>query len=137
MLARTVTARFVCRRGFSTFYGMDLPVNASSKIPEERTVDESFAEQILPFSSDKTLRADYLSYTGNIRIGKLLENMDIIAGKVSYLHADPTLQSVIMVTACCDRITLQKKFHSEKDVIVRGFPTHVGKSSMEIRVECK
>ena len=123
---------------YSTFYGMKMPSVVSEDVPEERSVKESIAELVLAFSTDENLRAEYISFTGQIRVGKLLENMDLIAGQASYLHADPSLKNTVMVTACCDRITLKNGFiHPDRDILVKGFPTYVGNSSMEIRVECK
>lgn len=138
VLGRFRGLRFVTNRSYSSFYDINLPEGISEEIPKERTVSDSYVETILPFSTDEKLKAEYLSFKNHIRIGKLLENMDLTAGQVAYLHADPYRKDTIMVTACCDRITLQNSsIQTGFDIKVRGFPTYVGKSSMEIRVECR
>ena len=121
----------------SIVHNIAIPDNASDEQPAERVVAESAVVRVLPFSSDPLLRAEYLSYTGRIRIGKLLENLDLAAGEVGYLHADPSRKNTVMVTASCDRITLRGFLHPEKDMTLHGFVTYVGRSSMELRVERK
>uniref|UniRef100_A0A7S4HL79 HotDog ACOT-type domain-containing protein n=1 Tax=Vannella robusta TaxID=1487602 RepID=A0A7S4HL79_9EUKA len=134
--ARRVPRLLCLQRASITFYDFNLPEGKSREVPESRTVADSTVETILPFSTDERLRAEYLSFRNQIRIGKLLENMDLAAGQVAYLHADPYRENTVMVTAACDRITLQNEIiHTDYDIKVRGFPTYVGRSSMEIRVE--
>ena len=128
----------VSRRNRIGFYDIEIPSNVSDETVTERTVADSTVTRVLPFSSDERLRAEYLSFTNQLRIGKLLENMDLMAGEVSYLHADPSRKNTVMVTASCDRITLQKGVLDPKqDMVITGFPTFASRSSMELRVECK
>jgi acyl-coenzyme A thioesterase 9 len=45
---------------------------------------DSFTEAFLPFTSDRQLLDEYLTYAGTIRVGKLLEDLDALAGTIAY-----------------------------------------------------
>jgi acyl-coenzyme A thioesterase 9 len=40
---------------------------------------DSFDQAIIPLGSDRVLRDKYLTHLGGVRIGRLLEDMDIFA----------------------------------------------------------
>eukprot|EP00026_Physarum_polycephalum_P007457 Phypoly_transcript_07517.p1 GENE.Phypoly_transcript_07517~~Phypoly_transcript_07517.p1 ORF type:complete len:488 (+),score=74.44 Phypoly_transcript_07517:52-1515(+) len=103
-----------------------------------RTPAESLLETTLPFSSDTALREQYVSPFGHIRIGRILEDLDAMAGSVAYLHADDGISETrdkTIVTASVDRIQLLDNLHADYDYRIRGYITWVGRSSMEIRLE--
>ncbi|KAJ8911732.1 hypothetical protein NQ315_003632 [Exocentrus adspersus] len=55
-----------------------------SKSQEElpkRSMQDSFIAGLIPLSTDKKLQDKYVSFLGHVRIGRLLEDMDIFAGK--------------------------------------------------------
>ena len=54
---------------------------------QERSPGDSCFEKIYPFESDLKLREEYINFFGGLRIGKLLEDLDLVAGKVAYAHA--------------------------------------------------
>ena len=93
---------------------------------------ESYFEKVLPFASDEGLRDQYVNYMGDIRFGKILEEMDMAAGIISYRHADGFEQNLGIVTAACDRIDLLGPLRVDRDLRIMGQVNHVGRSSMEV-----
>lgn len=47
-----------------------------------RSMQDSFSSAILPLSSDLALQEKYVTFLGNVRLGRLMEDMDIFAGKL-------------------------------------------------------
>lgn len=45
-----------------------------------RTMQDSFTSAILPLSTDKVLQDKYVTFLGNVRLGRLMEDMDLFAG---------------------------------------------------------
>ncbi len=97
----------------------------------KRPADSAY-EKILPFSTDHRLRESWINYFGDLRFGKLLEEMDMSAGIIAYKHADGFALDLTIVTAACDRIDLLAPLPSDKDLRIRGRVNHVGNSSMEV-----
>lgn len=94
---------------------------------------DSFCEVVLPFGNDAVLREEYKSFTGGLRFGKLMEDLDCLAASIAYLHCDDA--DLTIVTAAVDRIELLNDFsRCDLDVRLRGFVTYVGKSSMEVTI---
>ncbi len=57
----------------------------------------------------------------NLRIGRILEILDLVSGFVSYKHCnfgDTNSDKVILVTACADNVKFYKEKISPKDDIV-------------------
>jgi acyl-coenzyme A thioesterase 9 len=92
----------------------------------------------MPFSTDIVLREQYVNYHGGLRFGKILEDLDAMAGNIAHCHADdnnPTTRPLTIVTASVDRIDLLSKLLADRDMRMRGCVSHVGNSSMEVRVD--
>ena len=49
---------------------------------QERSSGDPCFEKIYPFESDLKLREEYINFFGGLRIGKLLEDLDLVAGKL-------------------------------------------------------
>ena len=61
-------------------------------------------------TQDKELRNRYESAFGTLRVGRLLEDMDALAGSVAYLHVDdgdPDTPPPILVTASMERLEVR------------------------------
>jgi acyl-coenzyme A thioesterase 9 len=99
----------------------------------------SVREKILPFGSDLQLREQYINYFGDIRFGKLLEELDTIAAFVAYGHTNAKENQLAVVTAACDRIDLLDRLPIDADLRLKGSINWVGRSSMEVgvRIESK
>jgi acyl-coenzyme A thioesterase 9 len=89
-------------------------------------------EKRFPFGSQPQLREQYVNYLGDLRFGKMMEEMDAAAGAVSYRHADGFELDLTIVTAACDRIDLLGPLPSTQDLRMAGQVNGVGRSSMEI-----
>ncbi|KAJ4823662.1 hypothetical protein Tsubulata_019757 [Turnera subulata] len=90
------------------------------------------------FSSDYILREQYRNPWNEVRMGKLVEDLDALAGTISYKHCcsdDGTTRPLLLVTASVDRIALKKPIHVLADLRIVGAVTWVGRSSMEIQLE--
>ena len=90
------------------------------------------------FTTDKKLLLEYQSFIkGEVRYGRILEDMDAFAGNLAHTHADdsnPHSQSLHIVTACVDKIDIVEKFPLNVDVVMEGNTVWVGTSSMLVKV---
>jgi acyl-coenzyme A thioesterase 9 len=99
------------------------------RVPSQSTTSISY-----PFSSDEFLKETYRNPWGQIRFGKILEDLDALAGNIAFAHVqDPRLT---IVTASVDRIRLTGQPSIDVDQHLSGKVTFVGTSSMEIRMQC-
>ena len=105
--------------------------------PLSKSMSESYVEGILPFTTDPSVREDYVNSFGGLRLGKLLEDLDATSGAIAYKHCDDrdhrTLPLAI-VTASVDRIDLLNPLEIDRDMKLSGNVTYVGTSSMEITI---
>ncbi len=97
-----------------------------------RKVSDSAFEKILPFSNNFELRDSYVNFFNGLRFGKLLEDLDFIAGRVAYSHTEGWERGLTIVTAACDRIDLLDELNSECDLQILASVNWVGSSSIEI-----
>ncbi|KAL0918900.1 hypothetical protein M5K25_010947 [Dendrobium thyrsiflorum] len=90
------------------------------------------------FSTDYILREQYRDPWNEVRIGKLLEDLDALAGTIAVKHCaddDSTTRPLLLVTASVDKMVLKKPLSVDKDLKVSGAVTWVGRSSIEIQIE--
>jgi len=84
--------------------------------PPEKTMVE------FKFGSDPILREHYRNPFNGVRIGKILEDMDSLAGQISYRHCDdanPNTRPAVMVTATVEAIHMNiTHLTLEKDMTV-------------------
>jgi acyl-coenzyme A thioesterase 9 len=69
---------------------------------------------------------DYIGAHGSIRFGKILEDLDALAGSISYVHCDDGRNDtppLTIVTASVDRIDLLKSIPRHEDISISGFVT--------------
>ncbi|KAI9223581.1 HotDog domain-containing protein [Blastocladiella britannica] len=98
---------------------------------------DSYVSEQLPFATNPHVREEYVSFYGGIRIAKLLEDLDAMAGSISYTHCDdetPETPPLTIVTASVDRIDLLRRPTLNQDINISGMVTYVGHSSMEITI---
>jgi len=107
----------------------------SSKPLINRKVSDSSLEKILPFNTDLELRESYINFFGGLRLGKLLEDLDFIAGQVAYEHTEGWERGLTIVTAACDRIDLLGELRCDKDLQLLASVNWVGCSSIEVGVK--
>ncbi|KAL7106410.1 hypothetical protein ACP275_07G111700 [Erythranthe tilingii] len=103
-----------------------------------KTPAKSRTSILYKFSSDYILREQYRNPWSEIRLGKLLEDLDALAGTISFKHCaceDSSTRSLILVTASVDKMVLRKPIRVDSDLTIAGAVTWVGRSSMEIQLE--
>eukprot|EP00980_Cylindrotheca_fusiformis_P005047 scaffold1069_cov143-Cylindrotheca_fusiformis.AAC.5 len=104
--------------------------NDEPRVPSQSTTSVSY-----PFSTNEFLKESYRNPWGQVRFGKILEDLDALAGNIAFAHVqDP---SMTIVTASVDRIHLSSIPTLETDLVLTGKVTYVGTSSMEIRMQCR
>lgn len=82
---------------------------------------------------EEALVDSYRNPSGQLRPGRLMEDLDALAGTTAFKHcgADDSLH---IVTASVDRIKYARRPSLKNDVVLSGRVTWVGNSSMEIRM---
>ncbi len=118
-------------RSRSRLQGAPAP-EAAERPLQARPGEASGFEKILPLSTNETLRERYINFFGGLRVGKLLEELDLSAGMVAYTHAEGWERGLTIVTAACDRIDLTGPLRSDQDLRIQGSVNWVGRSSMEV-----
>lgn len=106
-----------------------------------RSMQDSFTSAIIPLSTDKSLQDKYVAFLGHLRMGRLMEDMDLFAVWVCHQHLKvPTLPDNVhlpytFVTILVDKITFSDvRTKATEDVRLSGHVSWVGRSSMEIVV---
>ncbi|XP_054783804.1 acyl-coenzyme A thioesterase 2, chloroplastic-like [Prosopis cineraria] len=103
-----------------------------------KTPSQSRTSILYNFSSDFILREQYRDPWNEVRIGKLLEDLDALAGTISVKHCsddDSTTRPLLLVTASVDKIVLKKPISVGKDLRIVGSVIWVGRSSIEIQLD--
>ena len=97
---------------------------------------DSYVHEILPFRSKKEKLGKYLTSKETVRFGRILEDIDALAGMISITHAfTPSIKDKLqVVTASVDRIDLLKELSAQNDLKLSGFVSYVGNSSMEVSI---
>ncbi|KAI8850839.1 HotDog domain-containing protein [Chytridium lagenaria] len=116
----------------------DPSVPRPKPVPILKSMSDSFVDEYLLFKSDEGVREDYVNSYGSIRIGKVLEDLDALAGSVAYRHCDDGRDDtppLTIVTASVDRIDMINRIPVDKDICLSGCVTYVGTSSMEISLK--
>jgi acyl-CoA hydrolase len=95
-------------------------------------------EEALPLSSDPKLQQNYKiiegELLGNIRLGLLLQDLDMLAGKTAKLYIDQFYKEARVVTAAIDNILIRNIFRADRDIVLRSRINYVGKTSMEVGI---
>ena len=90
------------------------------------------------FSQDQFLLETYRNPWGEMRFGKILEDLDALAGNIAFNHVvslDEGAMNPLIVTAGVDRIRVRQRPDIGNDQYLSGKVTWVGSSSMEIRMK--
>ncbi|KAK3031835.1 hypothetical protein RJ639_035972 [Escallonia herrerae] len=103
-----------------------------------KTPSQSRTTILYNFSSDYILREQYRDPWNEVRIGKLLEDLDALAGTISVKHCsddDSMTRPLLLVTASVDKMVLKKTISVDIDLKIAGAVIWVGRSSIEIQLE--
>lgn len=75
-----------------------------------RTMQDSFISAVIPLASDLSIRDKYITFLGSVRLGRLMEDMDMFAVWVLHQHVKiPNLDTTVplpytFVTLLVDQI---------------------------------
>ncbi|XP_048247172.1 acyl-coenzyme A thioesterase 9, mitochondrial-like [Haliotis rufescens] len=139
--ARNILLKMV---GTSTDYGPNsMPkvsrVRKSQDELADRGMQDGYWEAIIPLETDLAVRERYITFQKGIRFGRIMEDLDTLAGCICYTHysdpdIDPEEKSPVgIVTALVDRIELHNYVVSPyHDIKMTGHMAWVGTSSMEV-----
>jgi acyl-coenzyme A thioesterase 9 len=88
------------------------------------------------FSTDERLCDAYSNPWGYMRMGRLIEDLDALAGTIAFRFchnpADMDLPPLMIVTASADRVEVEHRANLESNMELSGQVTWAGRSSMEI-----
>jgi len=105
---------------------------------QTKTPSQSRTTILYNFSTDYVLREQYRDPWNEVRIGKLLEDLDALAGTISVKHCsdeDSMTRPLLLVTAAVDKMVLKKPISVDGDLKMVGAVIWVGRSSIEIQLE--
>ena len=111
------------------------------KAEDKNSPSYSWMRVVFPFESSKEdLGKNLVAFNSkNFRLGRLLEIMDFMAGRVCYKHCFSELKAnptVTIVTAAVDNIEFYPTdLTIDKDMILEAYITSTGRSSMEVRID--
>ncbi|PNF22633.1 Acyl-coenzyme A thioesterase 9, mitochondrial [Cryptotermes secundus] len=116
-----------------------LPTSQADLPP--RKMSDSFASVIIPLKDDVLLQEKYVASEGYVRLGRLLEDMDIFAVWIAQKHIQNPKQKpedntpYVIVTVLVDQISFTSyKAQHDANIRLSGHVSWVGSSSMEIVV---
>ncbi|GJR79037.1 acyl-coenzyme A thioesterase 9, mitochondrial-like protein [Tanacetum coccineum] len=113
-------------------------VGTNGDLVVNKSPGDSRTTILYPFSTDYILREQYRNPWNGIRVGKLLEDLDALAGTISFKHCfnhAGMADSLLLVTASVDKMVIKKPILVDDDLKILGAVTWVGRSSMEIQLE--
>jgi len=113
-------------------------VNADGLVikgPGESRVDVKYR-----FQKDANLRDMYTDAKSQVLVGKLLEDLDALAGNIAFFHTQddcPTTSPLSLVTASVDEILFNPSnaLGINRDYVLCGQVCYVGRSSLDVLVE--
>ena len=96
---------------------------------------------VYAFSSDERLADSYRNPWGALRLGRVIEDLDALAGSIAFqpccVAEDGGIRPLLLVTAGVDRITgndKQKRPTTADDVAIEGEVIWTGSSSLEVQM---
>ena len=105
---------------------------------QPRPAAHSFARMNIPIKSKAQEMLQYMNVYNHVRIGRLLEDLDMQAGWIAYRHnsdqENPDGTSPLsIVTACVDSIQIYRtSIRTDTDLYMFGVVSWTGSTSMEI-----
>lgn len=125
--------------GLKYFFNEELyTVKLFNRSDGQNTPENGFVQMKIPFDKSEILRNDYrLLQSNRLRYGKLLEILDYLSGLSAYRYnrIKPQSEEATFVTASVDNIEMYKNITIDNPLIINSYPTYIGSSSMEIRMD--
>lgn len=100
------------------------------RAPEAQAVQYSFRD-------DVEMLENYRNPWNKMRMGRILEDLDSLAGNIAFAHCDDGDAATLpplLVTAAVERIRLLRPMHLEHNMTMSGQVVHTGTSSLDIRI---
>ncbi|XP_043651832.1 acyl-coenzyme A thioesterase 9, mitochondrial [Drosophila teissieri] len=107
-----------------------------------RTMLDSHTTAILPLSSSELIRESYVNHLGRVRLGRIMEELDMFAVWICHRHVKlPKLPKGVplpytFVTLLVDKVefTNLERLQVNQDIEISGHISWAGRSSMEITI---
>ncbi|EAR99776.1 acyl-CoA thioester hydrolase CGI-16 (macronuclear) [Tetrahymena thermophila SB210] len=101
------------------------------------TPTNSWVQLNIPITSNEVVQSTMFRFDNQIRIGRLLEFLDLFAGYIGYKHCqlDKFAQKLTLVTACVDNVEFYSDLSTQKDIYLKGYVTYVGRTSIEVKID--
>lgn len=82
----------------------------------------SAVQVVYPFSTDSAMRDRYANPWGKVRLGRILEDLDALAGNIAAAHCakKDNGKPLLIVTASVDRIVISHRANLKDDMILSG-----------------
>ena len=113
-------------------------VIASARTTSSRTPADSRTVLSFPFHQEADLREQYSNPWGGIRIGKVMEDLDALAGYVSFRHTDdgdPATPPLTLVTASIDKVKFKHDIRLDQALELVAEVVWTGRASMDVAME--
>ncbi|EEB12232.1 acyl-coenzyme A thioesterase 9, putative [Pediculus humanus corporis] len=115
--------------------------NSQDDLPE-RSMKDSHDYGVIPLLNNFQLRDKYIATSGHVRLGRLMEDMDLFAGHIAFKHAyypgvpEGLPSPIVIVTISVSQIEFLDfiKVPPDLDVRLSGHVSWVGNTSLEIAV---
>ncbi|EGR30277.1 hypothetical protein IMG5_136230 [Ichthyophthirius multifiliis] len=93
-----------------------------------------YYEVILPCKTNKNIaKLMELFDKRTVRLGRLFELYDYVATTVAYKYV--YVKQAVIMAACVDNIQFYQNVCPSKDIVLRGYPTFIGSSSIEVQLD--
>ncbi|CAD6190589.1 unnamed protein product [Caenorhabditis auriculariae] len=135
---------------YSCFHGYARNLNAPTPkyfadVLHQRESSDSELNVVLPLSTDPVLRQQMINERGHVRVGRLLEHMDIVAPCCGYMLNRADVNDIQFQTGSLPRMLVTSRIHSmdvrkcssidmTQDISLHGKVTWTGMFSTEVTV---
>jgi len=109
----------------------------------QRTMRDSLLQARIPIGSDPEVRLQYSSCIVGGRVGKLVKDMDLFAAIILYKHIlNPHIPDADQdnytahkcMTLRMDHLHIRERIRNDRDILLVGHVTYVGRSSAEVGI---
>ncbi|CAM9417632.1 unnamed protein product [Chrysoparadoxa australica] len=110
---------------------------AEAEALELKAAEDSRTSVTFNFSQDSYLRESYRNPWSFIRTGRILEDLDALAGTIAFKHCSSSSAAPpVLVTASVDSISISRQPSLESDMTLSGEVVWCGSSSLQINMKC-
>eukprot|EP00037_Helgoeca_nana_P012824 m.117109 g.117109 ORF g.117109 m.117109 type:complete len:466 (+) comp21674_c0_seq1:156-1553(+) len=103
-------------------------------VPVPKSTQDAAKHITYDFDTNPELQDKYRSPWGQVRMGRIFEDLDAMAGTIAYDHCRPVSEHLHLVTASVDRLTVHERPDINKKMAISGRVVWTGRSSMVIEM---